>query len=131
MKFEMASSKSRLYLIAVIILLTGLGGAAVIYFTAADNSNDVLGYEMAGGNVYPVTPEDSKVYMHNLELYGGKINVLANELTRWFQGLWHGKSLAFTIAFITVITSFCLFLIARHSASGNEFDASNQHNTLH
>ncbi|SPQ02101.1 conserved hypothetical protein [Candidatus Sulfobium mesophilum] len=116
---KLARHQSRLYLIAVTILLTGLGSAILIYLTAVDNPNDALGYEMAGGNVYPVTPEDSKMYMHNLELYGGKINVLANELTRWFVGLWHGKSLAFTIAFITIFASFCLFFIASHLSSGS------------
>ncbi len=127
MKMEIASRQSRLYLIAVILLLAGLGSAVLIYMTAVDYSGGALGYEVAGGNVYPVSPEDSKMYLHNLELYGGKINVLANELTRWFAGLWHGKSLAFTVASITFVASFCLFLVAKHSSPGNESDGLNQH----
>ena len=129
MKWDMASRQSHLYLIAVIILLAGLGSAILIYLTAVDNSNDALGYEVAGGNVYPVAPEDSKMYIHNLELYGGKINVLANELTRWFAGLWHGKSLAFTIAFITIFASFCLLFIASHLSSGEGADVHDEHHT--
>ncbi len=128
MKWDLTTRKSRLYIIAFIILLVGLGSAAVIYLTAGNNS-DVLGYEMAGGNVYPVMPEDSKMYQHNLELYGGKVNVLANELMRWFVGLWHGKKLAFTVACISIFGSFCLFFVADHSSSDTESNARDENRT--
>jgi hypothetical protein len=41
-------------------------------------------------------------------------NVLADEFRRWFDGLWQGKSLAFTITFITIFISFGFFLVAYH-----------------
>ena len=72
-----ANLQTRLYLITAVILLAGLGSAILIYLRAGDDSQGVLGYEAAGGHVYPVSPEDSKMYMHDLELYGGKVNVLA------------------------------------------------------
>jgi len=107
--------QKRLYLISAVILLVGLCSAVFIYLTAANDSGSVLGYEVEGGVVYPITPEDSKTYMHDMELYGGKANVLANEITRWFVGLWHGKSLAFTVASITILTSFGFFFVANRS----------------
>jgi hypothetical protein len=97
--------KSRLYLIAAVILLVGLGSSIMIYMTAENNSDTVLSYE------------DSKMYMHDLELYGGKTNVLMNDLRHWFVGLWHGESLAFTVAYMTIFISFLLFLLARHMSS--------------
>jgi hypothetical protein len=39
--------------------------------------------------------------------------VLFDELDRWFAGLWQGKSLAFTVAGISVLASLGLFLYAR------------------
>jgi len=66
--------------------------------------------------------EGSKKYLHDLELYGGKVNVLAAEFTNWFYGLWHGKSLAFTTGCITIVISFLLFFIAYHSPSALEPD---------
>ena len=51
-------------------------------------------------------PEDSKVYERNLELYGGKANVLADRLRRWFVGLWHGTPLAIIVASVTILASF-------------------------
>ncbi len=113
MKWNITNPQTRLYLIAAIILLVGLGSAVSIYLTAEDASNNTL------VNNY----ENSKIYRHDLELYGGKANVLADEFSRWFAGLWHGKSLAFTIACITVCISFGFFFVARHSQSGPKADA--------
>jgi hypothetical protein len=59
----------------------------------------------------------------DLELYGGKANLLANELTRWFAGLWHGESLAYTIGCITIFLSFGLFYVAYHWPSNLESDS--------
>ena len=100
--------QTRLYLISVIILLVGLGIAILIYLTAYNASDSDLGLE------------NSKIYIHDLELYGGKANVIANEFRNWFDGLWHGKSLAFTVAFITVFLSFGFFFAARHLPSDLE-----------
>jgi hypothetical protein len=117
-----------LNIISVIILLVGLGGAVLIYQRAVNDSTGVLGYEEGGGSVYPVRPEDSKMFLRDLELYGGKANVLAYQLRRWFVGLWHGKSLAFTVACITIIVSYGFFYAAGHLPSRSKSDVRNQNN---
>jgi len=122
MKSKITNLQKGLYLIAAIVLLAGLGGGVLIYLTAENDSYGVLGYEVIGGNVYPIKPEDSKTYMHDLELYGGKANVLVNEFMRWFDGLWHGRSLAFTVACIAIFISLVLFIVAGHLPSGSRSD---------
>ena len=112
-----ADLRKRLYLITTMILLAGLGSAVLIYLKAGDDSPGVFGYEAAGGQVYPISPEDSKMYKHDLELYGGKLNVLADQFMRWFAGLWHGRSLAFTVACITVVISLVFFFVAHNLTS--------------
>jgi len=47
---------------AVMILLVGLGSAVLIYRTAENDSNSVLGYEIIVEQAYPIRPEDSKMY---------------------------------------------------------------------
>ncbi len=47
--------------------------------------------------------EDTKQYLRQMEVYGGTANVLASELREWFDGLWHGRSLAFTVVFLSVV----------------------------
>jgi hypothetical protein len=96
MKWKITDPHTRLYLIAAAILLLGVGSAVLIYVSAGDAADGVAGYR----------PEDSKMYRHDLELYGGKANVLADDLMRWFAGLWQGRTLAFTVAFVTMFV-FC------------------------
>jgi hypothetical protein len=114
MKWKDLDKSWRLNIISAMILLVGLSSATLIYLNAGKNSAGVLGYEAGDGVVYPINPEDSKQYLRDLELYGGKANVLADEFRRWFAGLWHGKSLAFIIAGTAIIVSFGLFYAANY-----------------
>jgi hypothetical protein len=96
----------------VIVLLVGLGSAVLVYRTAGSSSEAVLGYEEGGGTVYSIRPEDSKKYLRDMEGFGGKANVLLDELRNWFVGLWSGESLAFAIACITILAAFGAFYAA-------------------
>jgi hypothetical protein len=116
MKWKSANLQTRLYSITAMILLIGLGSSILLYMTAKDDSYRGLGYE------------DSKIYIHDLELYGGKANVLANEFIHWFFGLWHGKSLALTIACITIFISFGLFIVANLLRPELTSDARDENN---
>jgi hypothetical protein len=117
MKWKKGYLNTCLNLISAIILLGGLGSALLIYQKAGDNSHGALGYEERGGTLYPIMPEDSKKYLRDLELYGGKANVIMDELRRGFMGLWHGRSLAYTIACISIFISLGVYYVANHLPS--------------
>ncbi len=117
MKWQDENLPPRLKLIGVIVLLVGLVSALVIYARAGNATGPVLGYEQGNGSVYPMNPEDYKQYSLDMELYGGKENVLLDDLTRWFTGLWQGKSLAFIIACTTILLSSGLFYVAQQLTS--------------
>jgi hypothetical protein len=102
MNRKILNRRTWLNLISAIILAVGLSSAVLIYQRA--------------GNVYPAMPEDSKMYRHNLEVYGGKFMVMIDDFRRWFLGLWHGKSLAVIIGCTTIIISFGFFYAANHLA---------------
>jgi hypothetical protein len=114
MKWKITNPQIFLNLISFIILLVGLGSAALIYHIAGNDSDSVLGYEIIDGSAYPIRPEDSRMYLRNLQLYGGKTSILTDEVNRWFVGLWQGKSLAFTISYITLFVFFVVFYFANH-----------------
>jgi hypothetical protein len=116
MKWKITNLRRDLYLIATIILLVGLGSAALIYLTAENDSDSGLIYD------------GSKMYKHDLELYGGKANMLADEFRQWFVGLWHGKSLAFTVACIAIFVSFGFFFVTSHLPSDPKSDAQGGNN---
>src|SRR5215510_9478705 len=92
----------RLQMIAVATLIVGLTAALGVYLFAARSPNDMLAYEI----------EHSKQYQRTLELYGGKANVLAVEFTQWFDSLWHGARLAYTVACATVLCTAGFWLAA-------------------
>ena len=91
----------RALLVTTSILAVGLIAALAIYVAAArapDDSSDEL--------------TDSKQYLRQMELYGGKANVLAAELQHWFASLWHGRRLALTVACGTVLVAGAYWLVA-------------------
>ncbi len=113
MKWNIKNPQTRLYLISAIMLVAGLGSSLLIYLAAGNASDNVPDYG----------PETSRMFTHDLELYGGKVNVLANELSNWFVGLWQGKTLAFTVACITIFVSLVFFVVARNLPSGLTSDS--------
>lgn len=88
----------RLRKIARWVLGIGLLAAAVVYLVAGPEPENPLGYD----------PMQTKSYLHDLELYGGKANILAVEFRDWFIGLWFGRNLAYTIAVLSVVTALAL-----------------------
>jgi hypothetical protein len=127
MKWNITNRHTFLNFISLFIVLAGLGSAIWIYQTAGNDSNGVIGYEEEDGAVYPVVPEDSKKFLRDLELYGGKTGVLLYEFRSWFVGLWHGKSLAYTVACIAILISLG-FYVVNYLQSGLESDIRNKMN---
>jgi hypothetical protein len=109
----------QLYLAGIIMLLAGLGSALAIYVNTDSDDEDIAGYTIVGKKMYPGMHEKSKKYVHDLEMYGGKAAVLADEFDRWFEDLWHGRTLAYTIAVLSVITSLGLFAVAHYLSGVN------------
>src|ERR1051325_2034743 len=96
--------ETRLYAAALVVLVAGLAGAFYVYLTAGVDA-DIAMQQITG----------SKMYVRQIQLYGGKASVLFDEFSRWFAGLWEGRKLAATIAWISVLASLALFLIARRA----------------
>ncbi len=117
MKWKTMSAEARVRFVTVAILVAGFATAIVIYFVNAAPV-DASGYRL----------EDSKKYVREMEIYGGKMNVLASELGNWFSGLWHGRTLAFTVAVISVLVALAYRLLAMPAPSTTHRDAAHQAN---
>jgi hypothetical protein len=100
MNWKILHRRIWLNFVGTIILITGLAGAALIYLRA--------------GNGYQVMLEDSKMYRHNLEVFGGKFMVMVDDFRLWFLGLWQGKSLAVIIGCAAIVISLGFFYAAHH-----------------
>jgi len=84
----------RVRLITRAILAIGFAAAVGVYVAASARPEDPLNEQLT-----------SKKYLHDLEVYGGKANVLAAEFRDWFAGLWYGRNLAFTIVVLTIVAA--------------------------
>ena len=102
----------------LLILLVGLSSAVVIWRAQdrIDRQNGDGGIADAGAA--PLAPEDSRRYTHDVEQYYGETGLLADKWTRWLEGLAHGKSLAKTIAVLSLLTAGGCFFSARASKAG-------------
>ena len=120
MSWKITDLRACLNVLGALVLLVGLGSSLYVYWAAERQTTNVLGYEADGGEVYPILPGDSKKYLRDLEIYGGKSAVLAEEFKSWFARLWHGKSLAWIVAGATLLISAGLFYAARQRSSHGE-----------
>ncbi len=102
-----------LNLIASITLVVGLATSAWIFRNAGEDTSDVIGYVIVDGQSFPVTTRDSKVYRHNLERFGGKAAVFADDLNRWFKSLLRGRPLAIVTALSSIGIALACFRAAR------------------
>ena len=81
--------------------MIGLCSAVAIYLTAEEASVDPFDEF-----------EKSKKFVYELERMGGKSAVFANDINKWFAGLWHGETLAYTVAAITILIAAGHYFVA-------------------
>lgn len=113
---SMTTPQTRFRLIIAAILVLGLGSAILIYLFAETAPANPLGYE----------PAESKMYVHDMLLYGGKANLLGSEFADWLGGLWHGKRLAFTVACITLLVAGAYLYFGAPLPPDPDADASDE-----
>ncbi len=99
MRGWLADSRRRHGLVAAAILMGGLVAAVAVYITA----------DAAPADLPELSPDTSKKYLRDLELYGGTANVLAVQLETWLQSLWRGRRLAYTVAAISLAVALGYF----------------------
>jgi hypothetical protein len=117
-----------LYLCSAVILLAGLVSSILIYRAAVNDEAADSSYEVIGGFVYPGGGAYNKRYIHDLQVYGGNAAMLADRFTRWFFGLWHGTSLAYTVAVIALLVSFGVFVTANNVSVRSQSDGPGSDN---
>ena len=100
---------------SLVIALVGLSSALLIYLTAGEDGglDENVQILVVDGKTYRVPLASTKSYRRELQRFGGGAALLFDDLDRWFEGLWRGRSLAITLAWITAFVSVGLFLFAR------------------
>jgi hypothetical protein len=109
MKWKLTDRSAKLRFLSSAVLVAGLLLAVVINIRAGQVADNPLG-----------DPDDSKQYLRQMELYGGKANVVASDVRQWFGSLWHGKSLAFTVGFLALVLAGGLRFLADTESAGGD-----------
>lgn len=78
------------------LLLLGLGSAGLIYAFMPPETPD---------DAWRTDPLNQRRYTRQMQVIGGKANLLSAEFIDWFAGLWHGRNLAYTVAVLTLVTT--------------------------
>ena len=94
------SLRKRLYVSSLFFLIAGLCGAIMIYLLADDQTDAGDGYVIVDGKTYPGGVYQSKRYVRDLERFGGKANVIFDEMNRWFESLWRRRDPSFSSSLI-------------------------------
>jgi len=94
--------------VSVGLLLLGLGGAGLIYaFAPLEVPEDP----------WRTDPLGQRRYSRQMQVMGGKANLISAEFIDWFAGRWHGRNLAGTVAVLTVaVTGGYRFVAGRRLA---------------
>jgi len=88
------------------VALVALGGGAALWLWLRSGAE-------------PVDPLGNlllqKKHMHELRVMGGSANVTMAEFQAWFAGLWRGRTLAGTVAVLTVLGTLSFRFVARNA----------------
>jgi hypothetical protein len=99
-----SSPARRLRIAGTLVLVLGLAAAGLVFLrTGAPGNGDIPGY---------VPAEDTKVYAMQMERIGGQANVMAYQVTVWFEDLWRGRELAYTLAVLSLLAAVACFYLA-------------------
>ncbi len=98
-------TRAQVWLFAAGYAVLALGSAGSVWIYRHAVQDDLADAVMA--NTY-----NTKKYQDQLERYGGKANILATDIQGWFDGLWHGRHLAYTVAVLTLAAALVCFYIA-------------------
>lgn len=101
-----------LQLIGVCVLAAGLVSAVLIYRSADDADSEGQVYEFVGGEAYATSVRDTKAYRHDLERFGGKASLFADDLKHWLASLWGAKGLAGFVAAVAILLTRVFFYAA-------------------
>ncbi len=93
---------SRIRQAGLLLLALGLLSAAVIYL-----------YAISHPDLHPAPDLSAdRRYSFEVERMGGKAALYIAALNRWLGSLWHGTTLAFTVASLSVLLALLCFWLA-------------------
>ena len=98
-----------LKLLGILVLVGGFGAAVCIW--RAEDLIDRQRIASQRGDSQ-LSPDDSRRYTHDTEMYYGQTGLLMDRWRRWLDDQTHGKGLARTLAITSLLFAAGCFLLA-------------------
>jgi hypothetical protein len=92
----------KLFLTGIVVLIVGLLGAILVYWSAVHSA--VPGLDIDNGG--------DKQYDYQVERMGGQVQLMMVQFNHWLGSLFHGTTLAYTLAVISVAVALVCFWLA-------------------
>ncbi len=89
-------SRRKINRVSAGLLLLGFGAAVLVYALAPPEQPE---------DPWRTDPLGQRRYARQMQVMGGKANLLTADFIEWFGGLWHGRNLAGTMGVLTLITT--------------------------
>ncbi len=89
-------SQKKINHVSVALLLLGLGGAVIIYALAPSESPE---------DPWRTDPLGQRRYARQMQVMGGKANLLSADFVDWLGDRWHGRNLAGTVVTLTLVAT--------------------------
>lgn len=89
-------SQRKINRVSVGLLLLGLGAAMIIYVLAPPESPE---------DPWRTDPLGQRRYARQMQVMGGKANLLSADFIDWFGERWHGRNLAGTVVVLTLVAT--------------------------
>ena len=99
--------RTLLFAASALVLVIGLSAGLALYVSAENEP------EASADSALLLSPGSSKMYIREIQRFGGKQAVLFDEALRWFDSLWRGKTLGKTVALISALAALGLYLLGR------------------
>jgi hypothetical protein len=105
-----AKARRRLYIVGVLLLLAGYGGAGLaLRAQARIDAQNALLEENGAGDIGSL---DSRANSQQLEALYGKSGIVSAEIMDWLRGVTHGRGLAETLIIVSSASALGCFLAA-------------------
>lgn len=111
----------RLNVGALVVLVAGLALAVAVFATRAKDETQATSYEDVNGVSIAIKAQQDQRYRFEVERLGGKMGLMIADFNDWFQGLWRGRTLAYTLAVLTLICAGILRFVARELILDGEY----------
>lgn len=104
--------QKRLYLAGMLIAVAGVIAGALIYLTTPPVDPAISQYAIADPR-----------YQIELQQIGGNMAVLMAQFHQWFDSLWHGARLGWTVAVLGIAIAGACFFVGHFFAYDDSHDA--------